>query len=263
MNARRHCTSSRRAEARQCARPRTPRRTATRPSSPISTPSSSTTLGCDNDGALAEPHALPDRCAGTAGRRRSARPRRATGRRPGRSASDSRKLSSSAPRSPAARADGGQRSRPRARYPAKSPGAAAATSAGTSCGDPLDVLGRDEAVLLDRREVDAVLLEPARPPAAWRSPARPAPAAAFAGRPRSAAASSASLSATSGDAAAQLDLFTLRVEMLEDPVAGRLELEQRLRRLDQADGLALLGRARRRRRAIRRAEPTRCSRPRE
>ena len=43
-----------------------------------------------------------------------------------------------------------------------------------------------------------------------------------------------------GDAAAQLDLFTLRVEMLEDPVARGLELEQRFRRLDLADGLACL-----------------------
>ena len=42
------------------------------------------------------------------------------------------------------------------------------------------------------------------------------------------------------DAAAQLDLVPLRIEVLEDPVAGRLQLEQRLRRLDEAHGLALL-----------------------
>ena len=55
----------------------------------------------------------------------------------------------------------------------------------------------------------------------------------------SAAASSASLSATSAMRPPSSTSSPCGVEVPEDPVAGRLELEQRLRRLDLADGLAL------------------------
>ncbi len=94
---------------------------------------------------------------------------------------------------------------PSSEMPAKSP-VAAATSLRSH--EPLDVLGGDEAVLLDRTRGRCRAPPRARPPAVSRSPARRRCGGRRASRdaPTAAAASSASLSATTRDAAAELDL---------------------------------------------------------
>ena len=90
----------------------------------------------------------------------------------------------------------------------------------------LDVLGRDEAVLLDRVEVDAVLLRQLDRLARGVGGAGWLGRRGLLGRDSSTAASSASLSAITAMRPAQLDLVPLRVQVMEDPVAGRLDLER-------------------------------------
>ena len=102
----------------------------------------------------------------------------------------------------------------------------------------VDVLLRDEAALLDRREVDAVDVRRARRPSASPS-GRPQPV-----RRRlllGLRVDRRELVGALGDVRdrlAELDLDVLAVELHDRPGAGRLDLDRRLRRLDDADRLS-------------------------
>ena len=102
----------------------------------------------------------------------------------------------------------------------------------------LDVLLRDEAALLDRREVDPVQLGeldrlPRRLPVARRRLRRRLLLGLRVDR-RELVRGLRDV----GDRLAQLDLDVVAVELHDRPRAGRLHLDRRLRRLDDADGLA-------------------------
>ena len=158
----------------------------------------------DDDRALAEPHAFADRGAGTA-ISVAALVRGERAERVGVGRSDSRKLSSSRPSASGSSSTAG-RVTPSSEMPAKSPGAAAHLLGGPGGDEPLDVLRGDEAVLLDRGEVDAVLLgQLDRPPRGVGGPCRLA-GSAFAGRALLGGGELLLALGDDRDAAAQLDL---------------------------------------------------------
>ena len=127
-----------------------------------------------------------------------------------------------------------------------------------------DVLGRDESPSWNRAQLDSVLgRELDRLPGCLsRSVLRRVSAAPL--RPKRACGRRARLRRRRSTAILPPSSTSCARpgEVAERPLAGRLDLDRRLRRLDHADRLALADRLARRRRATRRAAPTRCLRPR-
>ncbi len=190
------------------------------------------------------------------GTRRSARPRRAPGRRPDRSAATRGSLVE--PPLIVGQPEHCGQAHALERDAREELGAARHILRGHQ---PLDVLGGDEAVLLDGREVDAVLLrELDRPPCRVRGPGRFGGRRFAAGPPPRRPARPRSRRRRRCGCPARPRPPARRGAAGTRPRATPARAAPSTSRPGRRAGPST--RARRRRRAIRRGEPTRCSRPR-